>query len=115
MDHSKIEHADTDGNHINGLEGFWGYLKRKMEVKGGSRKEHLYLYLREYVWQYNHNKSSSQRARKTFIKNHSCCKFYQENSRDFILISIIYNINFLQYIFLFFKSQGFNSDRIDSY
>jgi transposase len=42
------------GNHINGLEGFWGYLKRKFASKGGIRKERLHLFLAEYVWRYNH-------------------------------------------------------------
>ena len=39
---------------INGLEGFWGYLKRMLAAKGGIRQERLPLYLAEYVWRYNH-------------------------------------------------------------
>ena len=35
----------TNGNHNNGLEGFWGYLKRKLAAKGGIRHERLHLYL----------------------------------------------------------------------
>jgi len=45
--------------HINGLEGFWGYLKRRLAAKGGIRRERLPLYLAEYVWRYNHRKSST--------------------------------------------------------
>jgi len=52
--HSEGEYSDKRGNHINGLEGFWGYLKRKLAAKGGIRKSRLYLYLGEYVWRYNH-------------------------------------------------------------
>lgn len=44
------------GTHINGLEGFWGYLKRKLATKGDIRREQLPLYLGEYVWRYNHRK-----------------------------------------------------------
>ena len=51
--HSKDSYV-TDGNHINGLEGFWGYLKRKLAAKGGIRPSRLHLYLGEYVWRYNH-------------------------------------------------------------
>ena len=54
--HSEGEYSDMEGNHINGLEGFWGYLKRKLAAKGGIRKSRLYLYLAEYVWRYNHRK-----------------------------------------------------------
>lgn len=52
--HSEGEYSDKKGNHINGLEGFWGYLKRKLAAKGGIRKSRLHLYLGEYVWRYNH-------------------------------------------------------------
>lgn len=56
VDHGKGEYVNRHGNHINGLEGFWGYLKRKLASKGGVRKERLPLYLAEYVWRYNHRK-----------------------------------------------------------
>jgi transposase-like protein len=51
--HEQQEYSDGRGNHINGLEGFWGYLKRMLAAKGGIRKERLSLYLAEYVWRYN--------------------------------------------------------------
>ena len=54
VEHNKGEYSDRQGNHINGLEGFWGYLKRKLAAKGGIRKDRLPLYLTEYVWRYNH-------------------------------------------------------------
>jgi transposase-like protein len=54
VEHGKGEYTNQKGNHINGLEGFWGYLKRKLAAKGGIRKERLPLYLAEYVWRYNH-------------------------------------------------------------
>ena len=54
VEHGKNEYSDKKGNHINGLEGFWGYLKRKLSAKGGIRRKILHLYLGEYVWRYNH-------------------------------------------------------------
>ncbi|MFH1294873.1 MAG: IS1595 family transposase [Candidatus Aenigmatarchaeota archaeon] len=54
VDHSK-EYVNK-GVHINGLEGFWGYLKRQLAAKGGIRRERLGLYLGEYVWRYNNRK-----------------------------------------------------------
>jgi transposase len=54
VNHGKHEYSDGKGNHINGLEGFWGYLKRKLAARGGIRKSRLHLYLGEYVWRYNH-------------------------------------------------------------
>ena len=59
VDHS-LTFSDRKGNHVNGLEGFWGYLKRRLAAKGGIRRERLPLYLAEYVWRYNHRKLSAQ-------------------------------------------------------
>jgi len=58
--HEKQEYSDGKGNHINGLEGFWGYLKRMLASKGGIRQERLPLYLAEYVWRYNHRQLKSR-------------------------------------------------------
>lgn len=54
VEHGKQQYSDKRGGHINGLEGFWGYLKRKLQAKGGIRTSRLHLYLGEYVWRYNH-------------------------------------------------------------
>ena len=58
VDHGKGDYARTPGTHINSLEGFWGYLKRRLAAKGGIRRERLPLYLAEYVWRYNHRSLS---------------------------------------------------------
>lgn len=68
VEHGKGEYTDKQGNHINGLEGFWGYLKRKLASKGGIRKERLFLYLAEYVWRYNHRKYSIKENRSNLLK-----------------------------------------------
>ena len=58
--HRTVKHREKEyvsknnkHNHINGLEGFWGYLKRRLAAKGGIRRSRLNLYLAEYVWRYN--------------------------------------------------------------
>jgi transposase len=56
VEHGKGEFSDRHGTHINGLEGFWGYLKRRLAAKGGIRRPRLPLYLAEYVWRYNHRR-----------------------------------------------------------
>ena len=37
VEHKRGEYSDKGYNHINGLEGFWGYLKRRFAAKGGIR------------------------------------------------------------------------------
>jgi transposase len=60
VNHGEKEYSDGKGNHINGLEGFWGFLKRKLASKGGITKQKLPLYLAEYVWRYNHRNDSDK-------------------------------------------------------
>lgn len=65
--HHAKEYSDGKGNHINGLEGFWGYLKRRLAAKGGIRKDRLPLYLAEYVWRYNHRKDTIDTQKKLIM------------------------------------------------
>ena len=66
--HHKGEYSGGKGNHINGLEGFWGYLKRRLVAKSGIRKERLPLYLAEYVCRYNHRNINIQLHKKLILK-----------------------------------------------
>jgi len=68
VNHGEHQYTDGKGNHINGLEGFWGYLKRKLASKGGIRREKLPLYLGEYVWRYNHRNESDMVKIKRIVK-----------------------------------------------
>jgi transposase len=67
VDHSQA-FSDRKGSHVNGLEGFWGYLKRRLAAKGGVRRERLPLYLAEYVWRYNHRRLSVAEQVKNLLK-----------------------------------------------
>lgn len=67
VEHGKGEYSDCRGTHINGLEGFWGYLKRRLAAKGGIRRERLDLYLAEYVWRYNNRKLPLDRQVKKLL------------------------------------------------
>jgi len=71
VDHSQT-FSDRQGGHVNGLEGFWGYLKRRLAAKGGIRRERLPLYLAEYVWRYHHRRLSGQEHVKTLLKLLQC-------------------------------------------
>jgi transposase len=66
--HGEKQYSDGKGNHINGLEGFWGYLKRKLVSKGGIIREKLTLYLGEYVWRYNHRNENDNVKVRRIIK-----------------------------------------------
>ena len=67
------EYSEGKGNHINGLEGLWGYLKSRLAAKGGSRKERLPLYLAEYILRYNYRNDSIQLQKKRILKQLERC------------------------------------------
>jgi len=70
--HRLVDHhatySDGKGTHINGLEGFWGYLKRSLASRGGIRREKLSLFLGEFVWRYNHRKQPISTKRSELMK-----------------------------------------------
>lgn len=61
--HQVVDHAVTyvDGQvHTNGLENFWSLLKRSISGTYVSVEPyHLYRYLDEQAWRYNHRKDSN--------------------------------------------------------
>jgi len=52
VDHNAEEYVRGDV-HTNGIEGFWGVMKRRMGCTGGMRRERLGLFARELAWRYN--------------------------------------------------------------
>jgi len=68
VDYTKGEYATARGTHINGLEGFWGYLKRQLAAKGGIRRSRLPLNLAEYVWRFNHRHESVLHQRRRLLR-----------------------------------------------
>lgn len=57
VDHNAGEYVRGDV-HTNGIEGFWGLMKRRMGDTGGMRRERLGLFAIELAWRYNHRRES---------------------------------------------------------
>jgi transposase len=68
VNHGERQYSDGKGTHINELEGFWGYLKRKLASKCGIRREKLPLYLGEYIWRHNHRSDSDKTKVKGILE-----------------------------------------------
>ncbi len=66
--HDLHEPMKKGRGHINGLERFWGYLKRNLIVKGGIRKEKIPFYLAEYVWKFNNRQLSDNEKVNNILK-----------------------------------------------
>jgi len=55
--HHRINHSKqfvSSHNHINGIESFWSYVKRKMRKHNGIPRAKFYLYLKEAEFRFNH-------------------------------------------------------------
>jgi transposase len=55
--HHRINHSKEfveSHNHINGIESFWSYVKRKMRKHNGIPRHKFYLYLKESEFRFNH-------------------------------------------------------------
>jgi len=52
VDHNAREYVRGDV-HTNGIEGFWGFMKRRMGTTGGMRRARLGLFATEFAWRYN--------------------------------------------------------------
>lgn len=62
--HSENEFARPDGTHINGIESFWSWTKRRLSKFNGIKKEDFSRYLLESEWRFNHRKNLRSDLRK---------------------------------------------------
>ena len=57
--HQRIDHLArfADGKaHINGIENFWGFAKRRLKLYHGGFKKNFRLFLHEMEFRFNHRK-----------------------------------------------------------
>ena len=54
--HEKNQFANKR-NHVNGIESFWSYVKRRLRKFNGVPKDKFLLYLKESEWRFNHRKT----------------------------------------------------------
>jgi transposase len=53
INHSK-QYSDRKGNHVNGIENFWSFSKRRMAKFNGVSRKTFLLHLKECEFRYNH-------------------------------------------------------------
>lgn len=54
--HERINHSDSFANkrvHINGIENFWGFAKRRLKMYHGGFKKNFPLFIREMEFRFN--------------------------------------------------------------
>ena len=57
-DHYRVFHSHDEfvrgKSHVNGIESFWSFTKRRMAKFNGLTDENFYLHLKESQWRFNH-------------------------------------------------------------
>jgi len=55
--HYRIHHHENEfvrgKNHVNGIESFWSYTKRRLSKFNGLQDDHFLLHLKESQWRWN--------------------------------------------------------------
>lgn len=67
VDHNAGEYVRGDV-HTNGIEGFWGIMKRKMGCIGGMRRRRLRLFAKEIAWRHNHRKEAPEDKERALLR-----------------------------------------------
>jgi transposase len=66
--HNENEFARPDGTHINGIESFWSWSKRRLAKFNGVPHRFFQLYLLECEWRFNHRDKLEQGLKKLLRK-----------------------------------------------
>lgn len=72
IDHKNEEYVRQEGKHkkihINGIEGFWGYLKERLLKHHGVGKANLIYYVKELEFRFNHRHLSTEQFIEKIIQ-----------------------------------------------
>jgi transposase-like protein len=64
------EFSKDNGNHINGIESFWGYAKHRLRKFKGIKKDKFIIFLKETEFRFNNrNKNLYKFLLKMFREN----------------------------------------------
>ena len=70
--HLRVEHRESifaqQLNHINGIESFWSYAKRRLARFCGVSKRTFYLHLKESEFRFNHRNQHLYKALLTLLR-----------------------------------------------
>lgn len=71
-DHYRIFHHENEfargKNHINGIESFWSFAKRRLVRANGVRKDKFLLHLKESEFRWNHRKDDMYKTLLSELK-----------------------------------------------
>lgn len=72
--HFRVNHGDNQfasgPRHINGIESFWSFAKRRLLKFNGVPKHTFYLHLKETEFRFNHRQHDLYKILLSFFRNH---------------------------------------------
>jgi len=72
-EHYRINHSKEFArgrNHINGIESFWSFAKRRLNKLNGIRPEHFYLHIKECEFRFNNRHKNLYDILRKVLKKH---------------------------------------------
>lgn len=70
VNHSQDEFSDLKGHHVNGIEAFWSYTKRRLAMFNGVRKTHFELFLKECEWRYQRDHATLKQELRQLLASY---------------------------------------------
>ena len=71
--HFRVRHGDNEfangSRHINGIESFWSYAKRRLVKFNGVSKDTFFLHLKETEFRFNHRSKNLYRVLLKLLRN----------------------------------------------
>ena len=71
--HFRVRHGDNEfangSRHINGIESFWSYAKRRLVKFNGVAKDTFFLHLKETEFRFNHRSKDLYRVLLKLLRN----------------------------------------------
>ncbi len=72
--HYRVSHGDNefamDESHINGIESFWSFAKRRLQKFNGVPAETFHLHLKECEWRFNHRRDNLYQELLRLLQKH---------------------------------------------
>ena len=72
--HYRVNHGNNefanDRSHINGIESFWSFAKRRLQKFNGVPAESFYLHLKECEWRFNHRHDNLYAELLRLLRSH---------------------------------------------
>ena len=72
--HLRVNHGNNEfargSVHVNGIESFWSYAKRRLVKFNGVVRHTFYLHLKETEFRFNHRHSSLYKALLSLLRSH---------------------------------------------